>query len=494
MRVGEEDMRYIVAIDEGTTSTRAVLYDLKEKKLVRQANLAIKQIYPAPSFVEEDANELYAHTLSSLVEILESVNDPKEIVGIGITNQRETVVAWDKKSGKPLYNAIIWQCRRTADFMKELEKTHGELIRNKTGLVMDAYFSASKIKWLIDNVPEIKEKCDKGEVCFGTVDSYLVFKLTGGRSFVTDVTNASRTMLMDISALDYDEELLRLFAIPRESLPRIVACDEVVGYYNYEGRDIPICGIAGDQQAALVGQGCLTEGTGKITYGTGLFMLYNVADRPIISQNGLITTVGYKMKNKLAYAFEGSVFNAGSAVQWLRDNLRFFRRSSESEEMAKEVEDNGGVYVVPAFTGLGAPYWDSDARGTITGITRGTTRAHVTRAVLESMAYSVKDLTIVMERESGIKLSEVRCDGGASYNDLLMQFQANVLRSAVNRPVEKESTALGAAYLCGVGLGVISPDDISSLRKTDRIFLPENDEKYDRYYEEWKIAVRKCRA
>lgn len=485
-------MRYIVAIDEGTTSTRAVLYDLEKKKIVRQKATPISQIYPAPSLVEEDANEIYAHTLSSLVEILESVSDIKKIAGIGITNQRETVIAWDKKTGKPLYNAIVWQCRRTAEFMRSIEKKHGETIRKKTGLVMDAYFSASKIKWLIDNVPKIKEKTLKNEVCFGTVDSFLVYKLTGGKSFVTDVTNASRTMLMDLSTQDYDDELLSLFGIPRESLPEIVGSDKTVGYFSYGGADIPICGIAGDQQAALVGQGCFTPGTGKVTFGTGLFMLYNIADKPVISGNGLITTVGYKIGEEIAYAFEGSVFNAGSAVQWLRDNLKFFGDAADSERIALSIPDNGGVYVVPAFTGLGAPYWNSDAKGLIMGLTRGSGIPHITRAVLEAMAYSTRDLAVVMTEESGIDPEEIRCDGGASANNFLLQFCASVLGIPVNRPEEKESTALGAVYLCGIGRGLIKKDDILSYRKTERLFLPEKDGKYEEYYKEWKRAIDKC--
>ncbi|MBQ9485905.1 MAG: glycerol kinase GlpK [Clostridia bacterium] len=485
-------MKYIVAIDEGTTSTRAVLYDIGAKRIIRQKALPIAQIYPSPSFVEEDANEIYAHTLSALVEILESAGDLKQIAGIGITNQRETVIAWDKRTGRPLYNAIVWQCRRTADYMRELEKVHGKTIRRKTGLVMDAYFSASKIKWLMDNVPEIAEKTARGEVCFGTIDSYLIYKLTGGKAFVTDVTNASRTMLMNLFTLAYDKELADIFGIPISALPKIVSCDEKVGYFNYNGVNIPICGLAGDQQAALVGQGCLYAGTCKITYGTGLFMLYNLENNAVISQNGLITTVGYKIGEKVAYAFEGSVFNAGSAIQWLRDNLEFFSHSAESENIALSVPDNGGVYVVPAFTGMGAPYWNGNARGVITGLTRGCTKAHITRAVLESMAYSAKDLAVVMQEESGVNLGEVRCDGGASANGFLMQFQADVLETSVNRPVEKESTALGAVYLCGVGTGVIDQKDIADLRSTERVFKPENDAKYREYYSQWKKAVAKC--
>ena len=484
-------MKYIVAIDEGTTSTRAVLYDLENKKIVAQKSSPISQIYPEPSFVEENANEIYAQTLSSLVEILEGADDLKKVLGIGITNQRETVIAWDRVSGKPLYNAIVWQCRRTADFMASLEKTHGDIIRKKTGLVMDAYFSASKIKWLIDNVPIIREKLSKNEVCFGTVDSYLVYKLTGGKSFVTDVTNASRTMLLNLETLTYDDELLDLFGIPKSALPKIVASDEVVGEFEYSGVKIPICGIAGDQQSALIGQGCFDVGTSKVTYGTGLFMLYNLGYKPIISQNGLITTVAYTIEGKTAYAFEGSVFNAGSTIQWLRDNLGFFKNSKDSERLATSVKDNGGVYLVPAFTGLGAPVWNSDARGVICGLTRGATKAHITRAGLEAMAYSTKDLSVTMEEESGEKMLELRVDGGASANDFLMGFQACVSGIPVNRPLEKESTALGAVYLCAVGLKYMKMSDLSSYRKTEKLFTPQEDERYKKYYEEWQKAIKR---
>ncbi|MBR2336377.1 MAG: glycerol kinase GlpK [Clostridia bacterium] len=484
-------MSYIVAIDEGTTSTRAVLYDLNQKKIVMQKSSPISQIYPEPSFVEENANEIYAETLSSLIEILESADDVKKVRGIGITNQRETVIAWDRLTGKPLYNAIVWQCRRTADYIAELSEIHGELIRNKTGLVMDAYFSASKIKWLIDNVPVIREKLAKNEVCFGTVDSFLVYKLTGGKAFVTDVTNASRTMLFNLKTLSYDDELLDIFGIPKSSLPKVVASDEVVGEFEYMGVKIPLCGIAGDQQSALIGQGCFNVGTSKVTYGTGLFMLYNLGENAVISQNGLVTTVAYTIGGKTAYAFEGSVFNAGSTIQWLRDNLGFFASSRDSEALATSVEDNGGVYLVPAFTGLGAPVWNSDARGVICGLTRGATKAHITRAGLESMAYATKDLTVVMEEESGEKMRELRCDGGASANDFLMDFQANVLNIPVNRPIEKESTALGAVYLCGLGLGLLGLDEISNYRQTERLFTPNGDVKYKKYYESWLKAIER---
>lgn len=482
-------MRYIIAIDEGTTSTRAVLYDLDKNAIVRQKSSPISQFYPKPSYVEENANEIYAETLSSLVEMIESAEDVSDILGIGITNQRETVIAWDKKTGKPLYNAIVWQCRRTAEYMKELSVNYGKKITEKTGLVMDAYFSASKIKWLIDNVEEIREKAKKGEVCFGTIDSYLIFKLSGGE-FVTDITNASRTMLVNIHTLDYDDELLDIFGVPRACLPRIVDCDEKVGYFKYGGAEIPICGVAGDQQAALIGQACLSEGMSKITYGTGLFLLYNIGYKPIISKKGLITTVAYTINGKTSYAFEGSVFNAGSAVQWLRDGLGIIKSSSEIETLANSVEDNGGVYFVPAFTGLGAPYWNGDSRGVICGLTRGATKAHIARATLEAMAYSAKDLVDVMVEESEIKLGGIRCDGGASANDLLMGFQADVLNVDIDRPKEKESTALGAVFLCGIGLGLIREKDLYSLRRSEKIFVPAGDEdKYSEYYTQWKKAI-----
>ena len=486
-------MAYIIAIDEGTTGTRAVLYDSEKNQIVAQKSSEIKQIYPKPDYVEESASEIYAETLAVLVEVLEMADDLSKIKGIGITNQRETVIAWDKVTGKPLYNAIVWQCRRTADFMEELSKTHGDVIRKKTGLVCDAYFSASKMKWLIDNVPEVKAKAAKRELCLGTVDSFLAYKLTGGKAFVTDVTNASRTMLFNLETAEWDDELLSLFGIDKSALPKVIMSDGYVGEFTYNGFKIPICGIAGDQQAALVGQACLSLGDSKITYGTGLFMLYNTGYKSIISQNGLITTIGYGIKGKIVYAFEGCVFNAGSTIQWLRDNLRFFRRSSESEALAEEVDSANGVYVVPAFTGLGAPYWSPDARGIITGITRSVNKAHITRAALEAMAYSAKDLVCVMEKESGSKLSELKCDGGASANDFLMGFQASVIGANVNRPCEKESTALGAAYLCEIGLGLINPEDIPKLRKCERLFKPDNDrEKYKELYRGWQKAVRRC--
>lgn len=484
--------RYIVALDEGTTSTRAILYDIASDKIVMQKSSPVAQIYPEPSFVEENANEIYAETLSSLVEILESAESIDEIAGIGVTNQRETVIAWDSETGKPLYNAIVWQCRRTAAFVEELGKTHGDIIRKKTGLLPDAYFSASKIKWLIDNVPAIERRLSEGKVYFGTVDSFLIYKLTDGKSFVTDVTNASRTMLLNLETLDYDDELLDLFGIPRSALPKIVACDETVGAFVYRGKEIPVCGVAGDQQAALVGQRCFNAGDVKATYGTGLFMLCNAGCSIAETNGGLLTTVGYKIGGKAVYAYEGSVFNAGSAIQFLRDNFGFISSSEESETLATSVEDNGGVYFVPAFTGMGAPYWNGNAKGGIFGLTRGVTKAHVTRAALEAMAYSTRDLIEVAENCGGLKIRMIRVDGGASANDFLARFIACVIGKDVARPDEKESTALGAAYLCGVGLGLFTIEDLSRKDKTETVFRPLGGDEYEKYYKEWKNNVKRC--
>ena len=485
--------KYIAAIDEGTTSARAVLYEIAKHKIIKSKSVSISQIYPEPSYVEEDANEIYSAALSSLVEIIEYADSAEEIAGIGITNQRETVVAWDKKTGKPLYNAIVWQCRRTADYCEKLGEEHGEEIKEKTGLIVDSYFSASKIKWLIDNVPEVKAHLNSGNLCVGTMDTFLIYKLTNGKSFVTDCTNASRTMLYNIKTLRWDKDLLDIFGIPESILPRVIGCAEKAGDFTYNGKIIPIAGIAGDQQAALFGQCCFAEGSSKITYGTGLFMLYNIGGKPLKSKHGLLTTIAYSVGGKTVYAFEGSVFNAGSSIQWLRDNLGFFSSSAESEALALSVPDSGGVYMVPAFTGLGAPYWNSNARGIITGLTRGVTKAHITRATLEAMAYSAKDLADVMELDSGIALKEIRSDGGASVNNFLMQFQADLLNVIINRPKERESTSLGAVYLCGIASGSFEFEEVEKLRETDKKFIPDcNRKKYDELYRGWKNAVMRC--
>lgn len=483
--------KYAIALDEGTTSTRAVLYDVAAKKIVKVRSIAVKQYYPAPSFVEESATEIYSSSLAALIDVLD-VAGSENVVGIGVTNQRETVIAWSRATGKPLYNALIWQCRRTADYCAEIEKKYGETIRAKTGLRSDPYFSATKMRWLLDNVPEVAAAAEKGDLCLGTVESYLIFRLTEGRSFITDYTNASRTMLFNVKDMRWDDELLEIFGVKREFLPEVVSPDAVVGMFTYQGAKIPVCGVAGDQQAAAIGQGCFARGSAKITYGTGMFMLANLGNEFRLSENGLLTTLGYG-ENGPVYMFEGSVFNAGSAVQWLRDGLDFFKKSSQSEKLALSVKDNGGVYVVPAFTGLGAPYWVSEATGMITGITRGTTKGHITRAVLEAMAYSARDLSEVMTREGGISFSDVRVDGGASENDFLMQFQADVLGCEVNRPTERESTALGAVYLCLIGLGIKTASDVESMRITDKKFIPSDDKAaYDQLYAQWRKAIERC--
>ncbi len=482
--------KYVIALDEGTTSTRAVLYDIKLKKIVKVKSFQIKQFYPKPSYVEESASEIYSASLGALVEIIDETGADL-IAGIGITNQRETVIAWSKSNGKPLYNAIIWQCRRTAEYCELLEKDYAETIKNKTGLKIDPYFSASKMRWLMENVTEVQEAAKNNDLCLGTVETFLAYKLTGGKSFVTDYTNASRTMLFNIKTMQWDDELLGLFGIKREFLPEVVSPDSVVGEFNCEGIKIPVAGLAGDQQAAAIGQGCFMPGSVKITYGTGMFMLANIGKEFKTSEHGLLTTLGYA-KNPV-YMFEGSVFNAGSAIQWLRDGLDFFKKSAQSEKLALSVKDNGGVYVVPAFTGLGAPYWVSSATGLITGITRGTTKGHITRAVLEAMAYSARDLCDVMSGDGGVKLTELRVDGGASQNDFLMQFQADVSGYVVDRPIERESTALGAVYLCMIALKIATIEDIENMRLTERKFEPtDNRQIYEEYYSEWKKAVERC--
>ena len=484
-------MSYIIALDEGTTSTRAVLFNIETQRIEKVKSLPIKQYYPQPGYVEEKATEIYSTTISVLVECLETVGS-ENVVGIAITNQRESVIAWERSTGKPLYNAIIWQCRRTMDFCSEIDKAYGAIIKEKTGLKVDAYFSASKMRWLLQNVPEVKSALERNDLCLGTIESYLIFKLTGGKSFVTDYTNASRTMLYNLNTFKWDDDLLSLFGVPRSALADVVAPDCVYGEYEYGGRRIKIAGSAGDQQAAAIGQGCFERGLAKITYGTGMFMLANVGDKPK-NCDAILTTLGYGGGKKPAYMFEGSVFNAGSAVQWLRDGLDFFKRSKDSEKLALSVSSTDGVYVVPAFTGLGSPYWRSDVSGLITGITRGTTKAHITRAVLEAMAYSARDLIEVMQREGDLQLNKLCVDGGASQNDFLMQFQADVAQKIVDRPVESESTALGAAYLCEIALGIRTVNEIASSRKTQKLFTPdENSKKYEKLYEGWQNAVKRC--
>ncbi|MBQ2712043.1 MAG: glycerol kinase GlpK [Clostridia bacterium] len=487
--------RYIIALDEGTTSARAAIFDLEEHAFIKIVNAPFDQIYPQAGWVEHDLNQLYAAQIAALNDavILSGIN-PSEILSIAITNQRETVAAWNSDTGKPVCNAIVWQCRRTADACDELKKNgYDEIIVQKTGLLPDAYFSATKIQWIIKNVPEAKKLLDEGKLRVGTIDSYLIWRLTNGKSFVTDYTNASRTMLFNIHSLSWDDELLALFGVPKEILPKVIACDEIAGTTTVLGKEIPVCGVAGDQQAALFGQGCFTEGSAKNTYGTGCFLLMNTGSKPITSKEGLLTTVGFVLKDRVNYALEGSIFNAGSAVQWLRDEMQILKKASDSERYSNTVPDTGGVYVVPAFTGLGAPYWDMDARGTIVGITRGTNKYHIVRAVIESMAYSTVDVLNAMKKDGGLSLSVLSCDGGASGNNFLMQFQADMLNVSTIRPKCVESTALGAVYLSALGMGAFkSVDDITSCIKRDRVFTPSMSEE-DRIqkYAGWKEAVKR---
>lgn len=485
-------MKYVIALDAGTTSVRAFVYDISTGKFVHGAQQEVAQRFPNPGWVEQDANEIYYKTAYCLNECVRYAG-AENVAGIGVTNQRETVVLWNRETGEPLCPAIVWQCRRTSAYCAGLSKDAQTLVRTRTGLVADAYFSASKIRWALDNMPAARKLLQAGKLCVGTVDTYLIFKLTAGRTFATDYTNASRTMLFDIRELRWDTDLLNLFGVPREILPETRPCDARFGEAELAGRRIPIAGVLGDQQAALFGQGCLSPGEGKITYGTGLFLLFNTGSACALSQSGMLTTVGYSCGGNTVYALEGSAFNAGSSVQWLRDGLGLIDASAESEGLAASVPDCGGVCFVPAFTGLGAPYWNGEARGLLSGITRSTTRAHVVRAVLESIAYGARDLAGCMERDSGICLRDIRCDGGACRNDFLMQFQADVLGVCIDRPVEKESTALGAALMCGVALGLCDESDIPKRREAERIFVPSKQrEKFDALYENYKKAVKRA--
>lgn len=485
-------MSYVIALDAGTTSVRAFVFDDKKGKFVHSVQQEVTQSFPNPGWVEQDANEIYYKAVYCLNDCVRFAG-AERVAGVGITNQRETVVVWNARTGEPICPAIVWQCRRTSAFCASLDRETKELIRSRTGLIPDAYFSASKIKWILDHVPEARTLLKEGNLRAGTVDSYLIYKLTEGKSFVTDYTNASRTMLFDIRRLAWDDGLLNRFGVPREILPEARPSDSLMGEAVIGGKRIPIAGVLGDQQAALFGQGCLNAGDGKITYGTGLFLLFNTGGNCVASEKGVLTTVGYTVGGRTAYALEGSAFNAGSAVQWLRDEVGLISSSAESERIAGSVPDNGGVYFVPAFTGLGAPYWNPDARGLLTGITRGTTRAHIVRAVLESIAYGARDLSESMEADSGICLREIKCDGGASANDFLMQFQADVLGVSINRPAERESTALGAALMCAVSRGLVGIGEVPRLRRSEKIFTcTEERKKFDELYAAYRLAVKRA--
>lgn len=492
-------MKYVLALDQGTTSTRAIVFD-KKGDIVASAQQEFKQIYPKPGWVEHSPQDIMGSAVGVISEALVRANlTASDISAMGITNQRETTFVWDKKTGKPVCNAIVWQCRRTADYCKKLKDDgFAEKIYNKTGLVPDAYFSATKIKWILDNIEGARARAERGELLFGTVDTYILWQLSKGKIFATDYTNASRTMLFNIHALKWDNELLRLFDIPSSMLPEV----HPSGYFygetdkSFFGSPVPVCGVAGDQQAALFGQTCFNAGDVKNTYGTGCFLLMNTGRRAVKSRNGLVTTLGAGLTEKPDYVLEGSVFAGGAVVQWLRDEMKIISSADESETKARSVADSGGVYVVPAFTGLGAPYWDAETRGTITGITRGTTPAHIVRAALEGIAYEVCDLVEAMEKDAGIKLARLAVDGGACKNDFLMQFQADILNCEAVRPKVAETTALGAAYLAGLCKGVWSGlEEIKQNAALDRVFTPNMSElmRFE-LLDGWKSAVRKTRA
>lgn len=491
--------RYVLALDQGTTSSRAILFDSRGN-VVGMVNQEFPQIYPRPGWVEHDPYDILESQVSVAKKLLRTVNvEPNQIAAIGITNQRETTIVWDKKTGKPVYNAIVWQCRRTASMCDEL-KAQGlaDLIKRKTGLVIDAYFSATKLKWILQNVPGVLEKAKKGEIAFGTVDSWLIWNLTGGKVHATDVSNASRTMLFNVSDLRWDEELLDMFNVLRSVLPQVFPSSHIYGVTDKDifGVEIPIAADIGDQQAALFGQMCVRAGMVKNTYGTGCFILMNIGDKPIFSRSGLLTTVAWKLKDEVSYALEGSVFIAGAAIQWLRDELRMVESAQETEQMALSVPNSAGVYVVPAFVGLGAPYWDMYARGAIFGLTRGSKKEHIVRAVLESIAYQTRDVVEVMCEECQTELKTLRVDGGASKNNFLMQFQADILNVPVERPKVNETTALGAAYLAGLAVGYWeSMEQIESQWQLDRKFVPNMDEKErEELYKGWRKAVERAKG
>lgn len=448
--------KYIMALDLGTTSCRCIIFD-KNGRICSAAQKEFTQYFPQPGWVEHDAEEIWATQTGLMYEAMSKIDITiNEIAGIGITNQRETTVLWDKKTGRPVHKAIVWQCRRTAGYCDELKKLGmAEFFRSKTGLVLDAYFSATKLRWLLDNVIGARERAEKGKLLFGTVDSWIIWKLTGGKVHVTDYSNASRTMLFNIHTLKWDEEILRILKIPQQILPEVKPSSHVYGYTDSKlfGREVPIAGAGGDQQCALFGQTCFERGEVKNTYGTGGFMLMNTGTAPVNSHNGLVTTIAWGVDDKVEYALEGSIFVAGAAVQWLRDELGLIRDAAESEVLAKSVPDANGCYVVPAFVGLGAPYWDQYARGAIVGLTRGVNRNHIVRATLESIAYQVNDVLMAMQEDSGMPITSLRVDGGACDNDFLMQFQADILNTSVVRPYCIETTAMGAAYLAGLAVG-----------------------------------------
>jgi len=489
--------QYVAALDQGTTSSRCILFD-REQNIVGLSQKEFAQHYPRPGWVEHDPMEIYSSQYAVFSEVLAKAGiDPADIAGIGITNQRETTILWDRTTGRPVYNAIVWQCRRTAALCEELKQDAAfvDYVREHTGLLVDAYFSATKIKWVLDNVPGVRELADQGKLLFGTVDTWLIWKLTGGRVHVTDYTNASRTMLYDIGALRWDEVICRRLGIPMHILPEVCSCSEVYGTLNLHGVEVPISGIAGDQQAALFGQTCFKAGDAKNTYGTGCFLLMNTGSQRFQSRNGLLTTIAVGLGGEVQYALEGSVFIGGAVIQWLRDELHLIHDAADTEYFARKAKDNGGVYVVPAFTGLGAPHWDMYARGAILGLTRGAGRNHIIRAALESIAYQSADVLRAMEEDTGMCLSVLRADGGASANSFLMQFQADIMGRTIVRPMIRETTALGAAYLAGLATGLWRDrDDIRSQWTLDRRYEPAMDPaERERLLQGWGRAVERAK-
>ena len=487
--------KYILALDQGTTSSRCILFD-KSGQIVSMAQKEFTQLYPKPGWVEHNPREIWSSQLAVAIEAMANIGATYEnIAAIGITNQRETTIIWDRATGEPIYNAIVWQCRRTSSMVDEIvKKGYGDMIKARTGLVPDAYFSGSKIAWILDNVEGARQRADRGELCFGTVDTWLIWNLTKGASFATDYTNASRTMLFDIHKLCWDEELLKLWDIPMSMLPKVhpSSYDFGISDPSVLGGAIPITGVAGDQQAALFGQCCFEKGEAKNTYGTGCFLLMNTGSEPIESTHGLVTTIAASTEERVEYALEGSVFVAGAAVQWLRDSMRMIKNAAQSESYAVDVFDSNGVYVVPAFTGLGAPYWNQDARGTIVGVTRGCKKEHFIRATLESIAYQAQEVLKAMEEDAGVELPELKVDGGASANNFLMKFQADIIDKVVRRPKCIETTALGAAYLAGLKVGYWADrQDILSNWSQGREFVPGMDEnERNELLKGWRRAVR----
>ncbi|MGD6847987.1 glycerol kinase GlpK [Rossellomorea aquimaris] len=492
--------KYILSLDQGTTSSRAILFN-KKGEVAHIAQKEFTQHFPKPGWVEHSANEIWGSILAVIASALsESSIKPDQIEGIGITNQRETTVVWDKETGDPVYNAIVWQSRQTAGICEELKSQgHNDTFRDKTGLLIDAYFSGTKVKWILDNVEGAREKAENGKLLFGTIDTWLIWKMSGGKAHVTDYSNASRTLMYNIYDLKWDQELLDILGIPESMLPEVRPSSEIYAKtvpYHFFGKEIPIAGAAGDQQAALFGQACYEEGMAKNTYGTGCFMLMNTGEKAVKSNNGLLTTLAWGIDGKVEYALEGSIFVAGSAIQWLRDGLRMLKDAKDSQGYAEKVGSTDGVYVVPAFVGLGTPYWDSDVRGAVFGLTRGTSKEHFVRATLESLAYQTKDVLTAMEADSGISLKKLRVDGGAVKNDFLMQFQSDILSVPVERPVVNETTALGAAYLAGLATGFWdNRDEISKQWNKDKQFEPQMPvETQGELYNGWKKAVKAAMA